>query len=93
MLNMYGGHALNANHLAGPHCGRHNGDHGAWLGTAHVLVDKGDRLEGQEFGEAILCDEVAAPVERAVALANGIVKLHAHRPVGTNLRHSTCTID
>lgn len=86
---MYGGHALNANHLAGPHSGRHNGDHGAWFRTAHVLVDKGDRLEGQKFGEAILCNKVPAPIERAVALADGIVELNARCPIGADLWHSS----
>lgn len=90
VLHVHGGHPLNTDHLAGPNGGRHHGYHGSGFGPAHVLVDQGHAAQRQELGETVLGDEVPAPVERAVALADGIVELDAHRPVGADLGHAAC---
>jgi len=62
MLHMNGGHSLDADHLAGPHGRRHDGNHGPRLWTAHVLVHEGHRFQRQKFGKTVLGYEVAAPI-------------------------------
>lgn len=91
MLHVDGGHSLDTDHLAGPNGGRHDGYHGSGFGTANVLVDERDAVEGQKFGKTVLGNEVPPAVERSIALADGVVELHANRPVWADLRHSACT--